>query len=77
MNEQGQDEIEFTSQILYYPQKIQKKKKQKKKKKKHLKIIGFILALPFQRMKKKETICLKKYKLSNISYYIQTLNEKY
>lgn len=31
-NEQGQDEIEFTSQILYYPQKIQKKKKQKKKK---------------------------------------------
>lgn len=33
MNEQGQDEIEFTSQILYYPQKIQKKKKQKKKKK--------------------------------------------
>jgi len=35
MNEQGQDEIEFTSQILYYPQKIQKKKKQKKKKKKH------------------------------------------
>ena len=31
MNEQGQDEIEFTSQILYYPQKIQKKKKQKKK----------------------------------------------